>query len=119
MSEQTETVEPTEQSEMDKLRERVRQLENLVEHDPSLAAVFSLNASCSGLLALFMSAGFLTQRQIAEQLKYDTPPKLLVHRLRKRLAQFGIEIDNKRNIGWMLTPEMKAQVEKAMKEFAV
>jgi hypothetical protein len=110
--------EPLQLSEIDKLRARIAELEN-VKHDPSLAEVFSLNQSCARLLALFMSSGFLTQREIEDRLKFETPPKLLVYRLRKRLEVFGIEIENKRNMGWMLSPSMKLEVEKHLKVFAV
>ena len=104
------------QEENDELREKVRQLEEIIGFHFRAPIAFGLNRNEEMVLGILTKRDRLTKDQIMTALYSDrpnSPPEIqivgvYICRLRKKLRKFGIEITTIWGIGYALTPASKA-----------
>jgi len=98
-------------AEVDKLRLKVRDLElALGQSNDSLAATFRLTPVLNNLMGLLLALPIVTPEMIRQRLEIAPDAKVAIHRLRKHLEPWGIEIGSRRNVGYWLEDTTKAQI---------
>jgi hypothetical protein len=98
-------------SEIADLKARVRELEAaLGQGNKTLAAHFHLSSQNSNLLGLLVALDYVTPEVISERLQIASDAKVALHRLRRSLAEFGISIRARRNVGYWLDPATKVRI---------
>lgn len=98
-------------AEVDKLRLKVRDLElALGQSNDSLAATFRLTHVLNNLMGLLLALPIVTPEMIRQRLEIAPDAKVAIHRLRKHLEPWGIEIGSRRNVGYWLEDTTKAQI---------
>lgn len=106
-------VDPTEprEDEVVQLRARVRDLEAaLSQNDHSLALAFNLPPRLSDLLGLLLSLPVVSSEMIRQRLEIATDAKVAIHRLRKHISPYGIEIMGRRGFGYWISEETKEAI---------
>lgn len=89
--------------EADALRARIRDLEAVLnQNNKTLAVTFKLTPSLNNLFGLLLSLPNVTPEMIQQRLEIATDAKVAIHRLRKHLTEFSIEIKGRRNLGYWL-----------------
>lgn len=97
-------------TELDALRERVRELEaTLGLADPTLVH-FNLSPALRKIMGLMMSLPHVTPEMIEERLGIATTAKVAIHRLRHKLKPHGIEIKSRHCIGYWFEPDTKDKI---------
>lgn len=93
------------------MRNRIRDLElALGQRDDGLAATFRLTPVLNNLMGLLLSVPAVTPEMIRQRLEIAPDAKVAVHRLRKQLKEFEIEIHSRRNVGYWLEDADKARI---------
>ncbi len=113
------------EEENDMLRERVRQLEELLWISVEVPLLFGLSGKEGGLLNLLMSRPLLTKEQALDCLYFDRPndtPELkiinvFICKLRRKLSKFGVTIDTAWGRGYSMSGESKAKVKEYMNQY--
>lgn len=103
------------QEENDELREKVRQLEEIIGFHLRAPVAFGLNRHEEMVLGALTKRDRMTKEQIMMALysdRIESPDIRIIDvyicRLRKKLKEFGIEITTIWGIGYALTPASKA-----------
>lgn len=95
----------------ERMQNRIRDLElALGQRDDGLVATFRLTPVLNNLLGLILSVPVVTPEMIRQRLEIAHDAKVAKHRLKKALAEFGIEIKSRRNVGYWLEDEDKARI---------
>lgn len=105
--------------ENEELREKVRQLEEIIGFHAQAPVVFGLNRREEMVLGILTKRDRVTKGQIMIALYSDQVGgpdiriiDVYICRLRKKLKGFGIEINTIWGIGYSLTPASKAIIKK-------
>jgi hypothetical protein len=94
--------------ENDLLRERVRDLETaLGQRNELLQNVFKLSPTLSNIFGLLLALPAVKTELINQRIGIAYDSKVAIHRLRKHLVPWGIEVKSKRLIGYWLSDEDK------------
>ncbi|MGZ3672901.1 MAG: hypothetical protein ACXVCO_01205 [Ktedonobacterales bacterium] len=93
------------------MKARIQDLEAaLGQKDHTLAITYKLSPTLSDLLGLLISVKVADPAMIQQRLEVVTDAKVAVHRLRKRMKHFGIEIHGRRLVGYWLDDETKERL---------
>lgn len=109
-------MSPTEElqalrQECEQLREKVRELQSALKlNDPSIQTTFRLTPAVADIFGLLMAVQRVTPEMVSQRLGLASDPKVAMHRVRKAVKPFGIEVESKRHIGYWLDPETKHRV---------
>ena len=97
--------------EVEALRDRIRDLESaLCQRNESLSNTFKLTPALNNMLGLLLSLPTVKSEVIHQRLGIASDAKVAMHRLRKELEAFGIEVHSKRLLGYWLDDETKARI---------
>lgn len=103
-------------AEVDKLRLKVRDLElALGQSNDNLAVTFRLTPVLNNLLGLLLALPIVTPEMIRQRLEIAPDAKVAIHRLRKHLEPWAIEIGSRRNVGYWLEEDAKARIKSLIK----
>jgi hypothetical protein len=75
---------------------------------------FKLTQQQAKLLALLMEVPVASADVLSRKVKMSTEAKVAIHRLRKRMDEYGITVSAKRFYGFWLEPDQKAKVRELM-----
>jgi hypothetical protein len=75
---------------------------------------FKLTQQQAKLLALLMEVPVASADVLSRKVKMSTEAKVAVHRLRKRMDEYGVKVSAKRFYGFWLEPDQKAKVRELM-----
>jgi hypothetical protein len=104
-------MRPEESNEMDQLRLKVRDLElALGQNNDNLAVTFRLTPVLNNLCGLLLALPVVTPEMIRQRLEIAPDAKVAIHRLRKHLEPWKIEIESRRNVGYWLEEVTKARI---------
>jgi hypothetical protein len=107
----TTAARPSDDDEVTQLRTRVRDLElALGQRDDSLSATFRLTPVLNNLMGLLLSVPAVTPEMIRQRLEIAPDAKVAMHRLRKHMKDWDIEIHSRRNVGYWLEDEDKTRI---------
>lgn len=99
------------EAENAELRAKIRDMEKVLGvKDQDLLLTFKLTPSLNSIFGLLLSQKLVTSEMIEHRLALATESKVAVHRLRQALKKWGIGIESRRNIGYWLSTDTKAQV---------
>ena len=108
---------PNHSDEYERLQQRVKDLElTLGQNNDNLAVTFKLTPVLNNLMGLLLSLPNVTPEIIRQRLEIAPDAKVAIHRLRKHLSPFGIEIKSRRNLGYWLEDETKLRVRQMLAE---
>lgn len=97
------------------LRARIRDLEAaLGQSNENLAVTFRLTPVLNNLLGLLLSLPNVTSEMIRQRLEIATDAKVAIHRLRRHLEPWKIEIKSRRSLGYWLEDEDKEKIREAV-----
>ena len=106
--------------EIDVLKDRIRLLESELGADTPVPLVFRLTPSETRILGLLMARPMATHDAVAtilygHRVSDDEVPdgnvaKVLVHKMRKKLGPFGVEIETVWGLGWRMSAEGKEMI---------
>lgn len=103
--------------ELERLQQRVKDLEGaLGQNNELLAVTFKLTPVLNNLLGLLLALPNVTPEMIRQRLEIASDAKVGMHRLRKHLEKFGVEIQSRRNLGYWLEDETKLKIRKLVAE---
>jgi biotin operon repressor len=98
-------------TEVDQLRLKVRDLElALGQNDANLAVTFRLTPVLNNLMGLLLALPNVTPEMIRQRLEIAPDAKVAIHRLRKHIEPWGIEIKSKRNVGYWIESADKLKI---------
>lgn len=80
----------------------------------NLQVTFSMSKSMAKVVKLMLDEGRITSDGIENKHKIVTDAKVLVHRIRRQLAPFGITIHSRRDVGYWMDDASKAILLKAI-----
>lgn len=104
----------------DDLRARIKELESLLrvsDQDVKLAATtFGLPAGMARLFGLLRSLPVVTAEIAEQRAGMATDIKVAIHRLRKYLLPHDIVVQSQYLVGYWLTPETKARIDKMIRD---
>jgi hypothetical protein len=103
--------------ELERLQQRVKDLEGaLGQNNENLAVTFKLTPVLNNLMGLLLQLPNVTPEMIRQRLEIAPDAKVAVHRLRKHLKPYGIDIINRRNIGYWIEDDTKLRIRKMLAE---
>lgn len=104
-----DVMEPGKEIEM--LKARIRELEMAVGiANDYQSNIFRLPTSLRRLLGMLMASEFVTPDMINGDLEIQSDAKVAIHRLRRLLKPWNIEINSRRFVGYWIDEETKERV---------
>jgi len=88
----------------------VEKAESMSDESIKLRLTFRLSPQQASLMLLLLSMEVVASQVIYERLSVGTEVRVAVHRLRKSLETYNINIEAKRGLGYWLTSETKAKI---------
>ncbi|HLL29016.1 MAG TPA: hypothetical protein VKT73_15370 [Xanthobacteraceae bacterium] len=97
--------------EIEVLRQQLRDLRAaLNQNNQTIANTFRLSPAQNNLFGLLISLDTVTPEIIRQRLEIATDAKVAVHRLRRHLKEWEIQIHSRRNVGYWLDEETKEKI---------
>src|SRR5262245_7404384 len=112
------------EAENDLLRERIRQLEEMVGIGLEVPPMFGLTGKESALLGIMMERELTTKESALDLMYFDRPndtPEVkiidvFVCKMRKKLEKFDVKIETVWGRGYRLPPDSKKNVQAYLKQ---
>lgn len=112
------------EEENDTLRERIAQLAADLGHGAALPPIFGLTANEERVLGALLASETCSKERIMSAIYFDRHDDLpeikiidvFVCKLRRKLANFGVQITTIWGRGYMLSPSMKARAHAMINE---
>jgi hypothetical protein len=103
--------------ELERLQQRVKDLQiALGQSNENLAVTFKLTPVLNNLMGLLLALPNVTPEMIRQRLEIAPDAKVAIHRLRKHLEPYSIEIKSRRNLGYWLEDETKLRIRRMLAE---
>jgi hypothetical protein len=103
--------------ELERLQQRVKDLQiALGQSNDNLAVTFKLTPVLNNLMGLLLALPNVTPEMIRQRLEIAPDAKVAIHRLRKHLEPYGIDIKSRRNLGYWLEDETKLTIRRMLAE---
>lgn len=104
-------------AELEVLRGQVRDLKSVLKQDNrDLMLTFRLPPRLGNILGLLLSTSVVTQLMIEQRMGLATCAKVAIHRLRKHLKPYGIDVPSQRGLGYWLEKADKAKIAAMVRE---
>lgn len=101
--------------EIQNLRDRIAALESALKlKNETITSRYKLTPAMSSLFGLLVELPIVDDSLIKSQLKLAADAKVAIYRLRRQLADYGIEIHSRRGSGWFLDSDTKEQIRLAI-----
>jgi len=105
------------QADYESLQLRIRDLEHVLNlRNDNLAIAYKLASTNLKIMGLLLSLPTITPQMMTTRLSITTDAKVAMHRLRTHLKPYGIEIHNKRGLGYWIEDADKAKIREAIKK---
>lgn len=82
----------------------------LNQSNDGLACAFRLAPASRNILGLLLAVPLVTGEMVQQRLGLASDAKVAMHRLKKALAPFNIEVKSQRHIGYWLDAETKERI---------
>jgi len=113
------------QSELIVLRERVRELEEALDGSPETAIRFGLKKQLNSVFKVLLERDYLSKSSLEtlmavhgqnKEIYSHAAHNVLMWRLRKALAPYGVQVLTKTGLGYYLSSEDKAKIKQVMSD---